>query len=293
MNVNKYDKDICDEQNIAVRHSLHYKTMLTIAGSDSVGGAGIQADIKTATALGVYAMTAITAVTAQNTMRVIDYDAMSPLLLRSQLDAVCDDVQIDAVKIGMIPTGELAGIIADVIKQRRLTNVVVDPVAVATSRDVLSGDDAVSVVGSRLFPLADIITPNVAEAALHLHCIEKDVIADTRNAARRLLDIGSRAVLITGGDTRSEGFVQDLLMVRDVANDIVVHTFKHPYIDTCNTHGTGCSLSSAIASYLAKGCDLIEAVTHAEAWINQAIAAGAGYVFGHGHGPINHMFNIK
>jgi len=270
----------------------YYNTMLTIAGSDPSGGAGIQADIKTATALGVYAMSVITAVTAQNTTGVFGYKAVGGDLLASQLRAVFDDVRPDAVKIGMIPDGESAGIIADFIEEYRPACVVLDPVAVATSRDALTSHDAPAVVARRLFGLSSLITPNVSETALYLGVDSDDVVADIPAAGAALLGMGAKAVLITGGDTHVGGDITDVFMCYGCNGILEAVTSVTPYVDTANTHGTGCSLSSAIASFVALGCDLRQAVAEAQAWIHQAIVSGAGYSFGHGHGPINHIFQI-
>lgn len=271
---------------------LHYDTMLTIAGSDSVGGAGIQADIKTATALGVYAMSAITAVTAQNTMRVLSYQAMSGKMIAAQIDAICADVTPQAMKTGMIPTAEAARAVVDAIRRHKLTNVVVDPVAVATSRDSLSDDSAISVIAKELFPLAHVITPNIDETALYSGMERDAVLSNTSAAAEKMLALGPQYVLIKGGDAGNDALVTDSLFRRDDNGRLIRTDFAHKRIFTPNTHGTGCSLSSAIASFLAKGLNLTEAVAEAEKWMSKAIEAGARYSFGHGHGPINHLFEI-
>jgi len=264
-----------------------YCTILSIAGSDSVGGAGIQADLKTATALGVYAMTAITAVTAQNTMGVRSWSSVEPELLRGQLDAVLDDVRPDAVKIGMLPDTDAVRIVADVIQTRDLSNVVLDPVCVATSGDALTTDSVPAEMMRRLFPLVTVITPNIPEAEMFLgHAV--DVNDLTLSAKELLAKAGTNAVLLKGGHVESSAQSTDVL----VTNYGTVEIMTMDRIETRNTHGTGCSLSSAIASFIAKGESLTEAIRHAKGWLHAAIAAGADYSLGHGCGPVNHLFKI-
>jgi hydroxymethylpyrimidine/phosphomethylpyrimidine kinase len=255
-----------------------YSTVLSIAGSDSIGGAGIQADIKTCTALSVYAMTAITAVTAQNTLGVLTYEPVNQSLLQAQLNAVIADVRPDAVKIGMLPNVQTVNIVADFVAEHHLTNVVLDPVSVSTSGHALALADVPKAMAERLFPLATLVTPNIPEAKIFLD-------GDTDGFAF-LKKYKTNAVLIKGGHLDGD-VCCDRLFVGGC-----VHSYDHARVDTANTHGTGCSLSSAIASFLAMGHDLPEAVKRAGDFVAQAIAAGADYSFGHGHGPINHMFNI-
>ncbi len=271
---------------------LKYHTMMTIAGSDSIGGAGIQADIKTATALGVYAMSTITAVTAQNTSHVASYIAMNGEMVEAQIKTVCSDVMPAAVKTGMIPTGEVAHSIAKSIKHHEIKHLVIDPVAVATSHDRLSEDSAISVIARELFPLAEIITPNISEAALYTGLAPNDIAHDSYKAAEILLSMCPGYVLIKGGDTPNDEMISDILYWKDSCACICHHKFIHPLIKTANTHGTGCSLSSAIASFIAKGLPVFDAVAEAEKWITRAIISGANYELGHGHGPINHMVDI-
>ncbi len=256
-----------------------YKTILTIAGSDSVGGAGIQADIKTSGSLRVFAMSAITAVTAQNTQGVFSYKSVGSQLLSSQIAAVCSDVRPDAIKIGMVPDAPCADAIADAIEQFQLTNVVLDPVMVATSGDALSDGSAISVLASRVFPLSTIITPNLIEAKALLG--ESSCVFPTEQWPMALAQkYGCAAVLVKGGHMEGDTLA-DILY-----SDGGYRRFCHKKIDTKNTHGTGCSLSSAIACGLAKGEGLTEAVEKGIAWLQQALVIGKDYEFGHGHGPV-------
>lgn len=266
--------------------SKQYTTILSIAGSDSVGGAGIQADIKTACAHGVYAMTAITAVTAQNTRGVDSYEAVSPELLKAQLEAVISDVRPDAVKIGMVPSPQAVEVIAESLERHKLLNIVVDPVMVSTSGSDLSTDESVVALRSLLFPKATLVTPNVNEAS-RLAGLKIDGSVQMMLAAMGIINSGQcNAVLVKSGDLRIDS---------DRAADILSRRGKQPIeivhrrINTRNTHGTGCSLSTAIACNLAKGFDLEEAVRRAIDWITKAIDAGKDYKLGKGHGPICHF----
>jgi hydroxymethylpyrimidine/phosphomethylpyrimidine kinase len=262
-----------------------YHTVLTIAGSDCIGGAGVQADIKTCTALGVYAMAAITAVTAQNTNGVIGYDAVSNDMLQAQLNAIVEDVTPDAIKIGMLPNADSVKIVADFIQKNKLKNIVLDTICVSTSGHSLTSESVPAVMSEYLFPLADVITPNIPEAETFAGKKVDD--RDIESFGHELMQkYELNALLLKGGHLLGNECV-DRLYVGDA-----VHTFSHAKIDTVNTHGTGCSLSSAIAANLAKGAALHESVQRATSWIAQAIEQGAQYKFGHGHGPINHLFNI-
>lgn len=258
----------------------HYHTVLSIAGSDSIGGAGIQADIKTCTALGCYAMTAITAVTAQNTLGVLAFEPVSERLMRLQLKAVCSDVRPDAVKIGMVPTPEIANIIADAIEEYRLRNIVVDPVMVSTSGCGLSSSPAIAALAERVFPHAALITPNLAEGAALLG----GRAPDAKELSRA---VGGVAVLLKGGHLEDSDILTDILHFQ--SRD---YEYSHPRLLTPNTHGTGCTLSSAIACALAQGMPLPQACGLAIQWLHKAIASGAGYAIGHGHGSVNHLHNI-
>jgi hydroxymethylpyrimidine/phosphomethylpyrimidine kinase len=256
---------------------------LTIAGSDSSGGAGIQADLKTFAALGVYGASVITALTAQNTKGVTGIHVAPADFVTAQIDAVFGDLQIKAVKIGMV--GQLAAIeaISAGLKRWSPRHVVLDPVMVATSGDRLLVPDAVEALRKTLIPCASIITPNLPEAAALLDAPIASSPAEIESQGRRLLALGCPAVLIKGGHGEGSESV-DTLIRRDS-----VTTFPAPRIATRNTHGTGCSLSAAIAAGLAKGEDLETAVRNAKAWISAAIAAADRFTVGNGHGPIHHF----
>jgi hydroxymethylpyrimidine/phosphomethylpyrimidine kinase len=260
----------------------HYPRVLSIAGSDSGGGAGIQADLKTFSALGCYGMTAITAITAQNTQGVRAIHGIPPDILAAQIDAVIEDIGADAVKIGMLHAPEIVRVVAQAIRRHQLRQVVLDPVMVATSGDRLIAQETVAVLVQELFPLATVITPNLDEAELLLgHKIGG--IAALEPAARELLALGTQNVLLKGGHLKGDEVV-DLLLLP--GQDPV--RLASPRIASRNVHGTGCTLSSAIAAHLATGHHLEEAVRLARAYILGAIAAGADVRTGHGHGPLNH-----
>ena len=257
-------------------------TALTIAGSDSSGGAGIQADIKTMMANGVYAMSAITALTAQNTTGVTGIMEVTPEFLAKVLDAIFTDIYPDAVKTGMVASVGLIETIADKLTEYKARNIVVDPVMVATSGAKLISDDAVEVLKNRLMPLATLITPNIPESEV-LSGMEIKTEEDMIKAAEYISRELGCAVLCKGGHKVND------------ANDLLYRDggyvwFKGKRIDNPNTHGTGCTLSSAIASNLAKGQSLDDAVLHAKNYISGALAAGLD--LGHGSGPMNHGFNI-
>ena len=261
-----------------------YPRVLSIAGSDSGGGAGIQADLKTIAALGCYGMTAITALTAQNTTGVRAIHGVPPQMLADQIDAVVEDIGADAVKIGMLHAPEIVRTVAAAIERHRLQRVVLDPVMIATSGAVLIGEDAVSVLVRELFPKAVVITPNLDEAAL-LVGRPLGNEADMDAAARQLLEMGERAVLVKGGHLSGD-IVSDLLLERD-ADPCWMRGAR---IHSPNTHGTGCTLSSAIASHLALGAALPEAVQRAREYVRGALAAGANVRTGAGSGPLNHSW---
>ena len=261
-----------------------YARVLSIAGSDSGGGAGIQADLKTFSALGCYGMTAITAITAQNTQGVRAIHGVPAQMLRAQIDAVLEDIGADAVKIGMLHDPEVVRVVAEAIERHRLQQVVLDPVMVATSGDRLMAAETVHVLVHELFPLASVITPNLDEAALLLdRAIDGADALDA--AATALLALGAPAVLLKGGHLPGDT-VMDVLALTDGTR----LRLQSPRIVTHNGHGTGCTLSSAIAAYLALGLPLPQAVEQARAYILGAIAAGANVHTGHGHGPLNHGY---
>lgn len=259
------------------------KTALSIAGSDSCGGAGIQADIKTMTMNGVYAMSAITALTAQNTTGVRAIQESTPEFLKQQIDAVFEDIRPDAVKIGMVSSSELIRVIADRLKYYAAKNVVVDPVMVATSGSALMKTDAVQTLIDELFPIAALITPNIPEAQIisGLTISSKD---DMLVAAEKISKAHGCAVLLKGGHSINDA--NDLLYA-----DGQAHWFEGKRIDNPNTHGTGCTLSSAIAANLAKGFSLSESVRRAKDYISGALSAMLD--LGAGSGPMNHAFDLQ
>ena len=259
------------------------KTALTIAGSDSSGGAGIQADIKTMTAHGVYAMSAVTALTAQNTTGVTDILESTPEFLAEQLDCVFTDIFPDAVKTGMVSSTALIEVIAAKLRQYGAKNIVVDPVMVATSGSRLISEDAVGALCEHLLPLATVLTPNIPEAEL-LSGMEIKDAGGMERAARAISERYGCAVLCKGGHQINDA---DDLLWRNGAG----RWFRGRRIATSNTHGTGCTLSSAIASELAKGLDLDGAVERAKAYISGALSAMLD--LGHGSGPMDHMFDLK
>jgi hydroxymethylpyrimidine/phosphomethylpyrimidine kinase len=256
---------------------------LTIAGSDSSGGAGIQADLKTFAACGVYGASAITALTAQNTRGVSGIHDVPPDFITAQIDAVFSDLDVKAVKIGMVARREaIEAIVAGLIRWSP-KHVVVDPVMVATSGDPLLSPDAVDALRTKLFPRASLITPNLPEAAALLNEAIAESEADIERQGRRLLAMGSPAVLIKGGHGHGPESTDFLIDGHSVIR------LAAPRIATSNTHGTGCSLSSAIAAGLAKGNGLEAAVRDAKAYVSAAIAAADRLQVGHGHGPIHHF----
>ena len=256
------------------------KTALTIAGSDSCGGAGIQADIKTMTMNGVYAMSAITALTAQNTLGVRAIQEATPEFLQQQIDAVFEDIRPDAVKIGMVASSELIRVIADRLRYYEAKNVVVDPVMVASSGSSLMKTDAVQILCRELLPLAAVVTPNIPEAQV-LAGIPVESKEAMRKAAEIIGDTYGCAVLLKGGHSINDA--NDLLYIQGK-----YQWFEGKRIDNPNTHGTGCTLSSAIAANLAKGYELEESVKRAKEYISGALAAMLD--LGQGSGPMNHAF---
>ena len=259
------------------------RTALSIAGSDSSGGAGIQADIKTMSAHGIYAMSAITALTAQNTTGVTDILDSTPAFLSAQLDAVFTDIFPDAVKIGMVSSADLIRVIAGKLRAYEARHIVVDPVMVATSGSRLLQENAVETLKTQLLPLAEVVTPNIPEAEI-LAEMEIRTPADMETAAKIISEQYHCAVLCKGGHDLNDA--NDLLW-----KDGVGYWFNGDRIDNPNTHGTGCTLSSAIASNLAKGYGLHTSVERAKAYISGALAAMLD--LGSGRGPMNHMFDLK
>lgn len=255
---------------------------LTIAGSDSGGGAGIQADLKTFSALGVYGASAITAITAQNTRAVTAIGETPPDLVAAQIEAVLGDIDIHAIKIGMLGSAAVIAAVAGALDARSVP-VVLDPVMVAKSGDVLLRDDAVAALAEMLVPRADLLTPNLPEAARLLGCAPAQDADEMAAQARGLIARGARAVLLKGGHG-SGPVCTDLLVTQASAR-----AFTAARLPTRNTHGTGCTLSAAIAAWLARGADLETAVARAHAWLQGAIKAADGLHIGAGHGPVHHF----
>lgn len=253
---------------------------LTIAGSDSGGGAGIQADLKTFHAFGVFGTSAITAITAQNTQGVRAVHAVPGAVVREQINAVATDFDVRAVKTGMLATRELVELVASALREESLVNYVLDPVMVATSGDRLLADDAVQAILAELVPLSTLVTPNLDEAGILSGRPVHDVDA-MKAAARLLVERGAQAALIKGGHLAGDRVVDVLFDGRDFA------LFERPRIASTSTHGTGCTLSAAIAAGLAHGRPLRASVELALAFVHAAIATAPG--LGHGHGPLNHF----
>ncbi len=260
-------------------------TLLIIAGSDSGGGAGIQADVKTASARGVYATTAITAITAQNTQGVQAVEVLSPDLVAAQIRSVLSDIGADAVKIGMLGSSGIVAAVADALEGYD-GPVVLDPVMVAKSGDPLLPDDAVAALRDQLLPRAMLLTPNLPEAARLLGCDTARTEDEVARQGAALRDLGARAVLMKGGHGTGPT-CRDLLL-----HDGAPLPLEAPRRDTRNTHGTGCSLASALAAELAKGAGLPAAAASAHAWLQGALAGADGLGIGHGHGPVHHFHGI-
>jgi hydroxymethylpyrimidine/phosphomethylpyrimidine kinase len=261
---------------------MHYPRVLSIAGSDSGGGAGIQADIKTIAALGCYATTAITAITAQNTTGVTGIHAIPIEMLKAQIEAVLDDIGADALKIGMLHSPEVVDVVAWAIRRYKIEKVVLDPVMVSANGDPLITPETVDVLVRDLFPLASVVTPNLDEAALLLKRPLQDRAA-LEDAARDLLGLGAPAVLLKGGHLPGEQIVD---ILAQPGEDWL--RMEGPRIASRNIHGSGCTLSSAIAAHLALGMSLAQAVGAGRDYILKAIAAGAAVKTGYGQGPLNH-----
>lgn len=270
-----------------IHSRMRYHTVLTIAGSDSGGGAGIQADVKTISALGCYAASAITAVTVQNTLGVQAVHPVPVPIIEQQVRAVLDDIGADAIKIGMLHNAEVVHCIARLLTSYGIGNVVLDPVMVSTSGHRLIEADAVQAMMDELLPLARVITPNIPEAELLLGA-PLSTQADLYDAARCLSDRFQTSVLLKAGHLTDERLV-DIFFDRESRQLIELPSRR---IQSRNTHGTGCTMSSALASCLAKGLSLPEAAAAAKQYINDAILAGAAYEIGHGHGPVCHFYDL-
>ncbi|AUD01907.1 bifunctional hydroxymethylpyrimidine kinase/phosphomethylpyrimidine kinase [Spirosoma pollinicola] len=263
-----------------------YARALTIAGSDSGGGAGIQADLKTFAALGCYGMSVITALTAQNTKAVTGIMPVSPAFIDEQMKAVLSDIGVDAVKIGMLHSAEVIEQVAKTLVEFGVKTIVLDPVMVAKSGDKLLLDEAVDALKTHLLPIASMITPNLPEASVLLGR-PVETLADMQQAAIDLAMLCPGAILMKGGHLTTDEST-DLLYISAREQ----HSFPTVRIQTGNSHGTGCTLSSAIAAGLARGLSVVDAVTEAKDYLTQALRTGAVYKLGHGHGPVHHFFNV-
>lgn len=264
-----------------------YTRLLTIAGSDSGGGAGIQADLKAFSACGCYGMSAITALTAQNTVGVTSIHPVPVPFLESQIRAVIDDIGVDGVKIGMLHSTEVIECVAGLLSEYNCRRVVLDPVMVATSGDPLIKEDAIEAMKEILFPVVHLITPNIPEAELLLGR-KIGGAAELRDAAKELSVAHSLNVLLKAGHLSDES-LEDVLVTVESEK---INIYSNARLKTKNTHGTGCTLSSAIASYWSKGLEIAEAVAEAESYLHKAIAAGSGYAIGEGHGPVHHFHAV-
>lgn len=261
-----------------------YPCILTIAGSDCSGGAGIQADIKTISALGAYAASAITAITVQNTCGVTGIYPIPPQFVKDQIRAVMTDIRPQAIKIGMVNDIQIVETIAQAIETFRPQYVVLDPVMVSTSGCKLIEDEAIQAITSRLMPLATVITPNLCETEVLLQQPVNN-IEQMKDAANALLQYGSQSVLVKGGHL-TDGGMCDVLQIKD---ESLPHLYSARKITSKNTHGTGCTLSSAIATYLCLGETIDKAVKKAKEYVYQGIKNGADIHIGEGHGPLNHF----
>lgn len=266
------------------------KKALTIAGSDSGGGAGIQADLKTFSALGVYGMSVITSITAQNTRGVTAVEDISPGVVEKQIDAVFSDIGVDAVKIGMVSNSDIIGVIAEGLKKWEVKKIVLDPLMISESGSYLLKKDARSALVNELIPLVNIITPNLYESAAFL---KREVVSiqDMEKAAVDLLKMGCKSVLLKGGHLYEKSKNNISTKAVDIYyNGNSIHRYEADRVNTANTHGTGCTYSSAIASYLALGFRMDKAIEKAKEYITGAIKHSLD--IGHGPGPTNHFFDI-
>lgn len=264
-----------------------YPTVLSIAGSDSGGGAGIQADLKTFSSLGVYGATAITAITAQNTQGVHSQFAIPPQMVYDQIIAVMEDIHPSVIKIGMLSNVQVATAVAEALKRYSIP-IILDPVMVSSSGHRLLSVEAQEVLKERLLPMAQLVTPNIPEMEA-LSDMPLLTISDKYNAAKHLLSLGVQSVLLKGG--HEEGDTKVDILYQKSPQGIVTCSFSSDTLNTRNIHGTGCTLSSAIAAYMASGLDLKDAVSSAKIYITEAIKAGADISVGNGYGPVNHLFN--
>ena len=259
--------------------------VLTIAGSDSGGGAGIQADLKTITALGGYGMTAITSVTIQNTQGVYGIHDLSPEEVYKQIEVVVKDIGVDSAKTGMLSNSEIIRAVADAVRDLEIPNLVVDPVFVAKSGDRLLREDSIGALKRDLLPLATVVTPNIPEAG-ELCGQEIRKLREVEECARKIHDMGPKAVVIKGGHLEGEKVIDVLYEGGDE-----FHYFVRDRVNTSHTHGTGCTFSSALAVFLGRGLSVKEAVEKAKVYVHNAIERAPG--LGKGHGPLNHLWNIE
>lgn len=264
-----------------------YPIVLSIAGSDSSGGAGIQADLKTFSALGVYGATAITAITAQNTQGVNSQFALNPQIVYEQIVAVVDDLQPSIVKIGMLSNVEIVYAVAEALSKYSMT-IILDPVMVSSSGHRLLSVEAQGAMKEKLLPMSTLITPNIPEMEV-LTGLPLTTLNEKENATRYLMDCGATAVLLKGG--HEEGDVKTDILFSKLGEEMQIEKFASESILTKNIHGTGCTLSSAIAAFMARGYILNDAVAEAKRYVSEAIKAGADVKIGHGFGSVNHGFN--
>ena len=266
---------------------MKYYKLLTIAGSDSSGGAGIQADLKTFAALGCYGMSVVTALTAQNTKGIRSVYALPPAFVEEQLAAVLEDLGTDAIKIGMLYSVEVIEVVARQLKKHPENKIVLDPVMVAQSGESLIQDKAIDAIKSLLIPLSVVFTPNLPEASIFVSA-KIQTPEDMQNAARKLASYGTKNILLKGGHLEG-GDSTDLLYL---CREDRFMEFKAKRIVTRNNHGTGCTLSSAIAAHLAKGFSIEESIRHAKEYVTGAIQAGVEYETGGGSGPLHHFHKL-
>jgi hydroxymethylpyrimidine/phosphomethylpyrimidine kinase len=260
-----------------------YARALTVAGSDSGGGAGIQADLKTFTSLGAYGMSVVTALTAQNTVGVAAIQAVGADFVRAQLEAVLGDIGVDAVKTGMLFDAGIIAVVARALRDHGVKRLVVDPVMVAKSGHKLLKDDAVAALKDLLLPMAEMITPNLPEAEVLLGR-EIRAEAEMERAAKELLKMGPRAVLVKGGHTEDAERARDCLVIGSQ-----VHWLEARRVRTRNDHGTGCTLSAAICAYRALGLEMEDATRKGKEYLSRALVRGAEFSLGEGHGPVYHL----
>ena len=264
-----------------------YPIVLSVAGSDSSGGAGIQADLKTFSALGVYGATAITAITAQNTQGVFSQQALSPQMVYEQITAVVDDLSPKVVKIGMLSNVDIVHAVANALSQYSLT-IILDPVMVSSSGHRLLSLEGQDALKEKLLPMATLITPNIPEMEA-LTGMSLTTFDEKQKAAHYLIDSGAKAILLKGG--HEEGDIKTDILYSVHEGEMQIDTFASDTIPSKNIHGTGCTLSSAIAALMARGYELPNAVSEAKRYVSDAIRSGADIKIGHGFGPVNHGFN--